>query len=256
MATTLSQAGSLQETLAKIQNNPLYTRELQDYYLTTYAPGLTQATFGINAARNAFQANEGARATQRGEAVRRIAGDYASRGMRTPSAINRDRSRVQGEFANLSREEQNRIMDLENQRDVQFGTGAQSGETFMTDPTSFGSIGAGAQQSALAGLTRLPELYNLLGMGASTAPIAEAAPAAQAAPQPVTIASLLPQAAAPAPVAAAPAPVAAAPVAVASTPAKAGTARKTAAASITKPAPKPATKSVGTKSGLIGRNAI
>jgi hypothetical protein len=170
MATTVSQAGSLEQTLANIRNNPLYTQELTDYYLTTYAPGLTQATFGINAARNAFQANEGTRTTQRGEAVRRIAGDYASRGMRTPGAINRDRSRVQDQFAGQSREEQARIADLENQRDVQFGAGAQSGETFMTDPVSFGSIGAGAQRSALANLTRLPEIYNLLGVGANTAP--------------------------------------------------------------------------------------
>lgn len=193
MATTLSQAGSLQNVL----NSPQYAQELTDYYLTTYAPGLTQATFGINAARNAFQANEGTRVTQRGEAVRRVAGDYASRGMRTPGAINRDRSRIQGEFANQSREEQNRIADLENQRDVQFGTGAQSGETFMSNPTLFGSIGAGARRSALSGLQSLPELYNLLGIGASTAPMNEPMQQAEA-PQPVTIASLLPQAAAPA----------------------------------------------------------
>jgi hypothetical protein len=193
MATTLSQAGSLQNVL----NSPQYAQELQDYYLSTYAPGLTQATFGINAARNAFQANEGARTQQRGEAVRRIAGDYASRGMRTPGAINKDRSRVQNEFAGQSREEQARIADLENQRDVQFGTGAQSGETFMNNPTLFGSIGAGARRSALAGLQSLPEYYNLLGMGASTAPMNEAPMQAEA-PQPVTIASLLPQAQAPA----------------------------------------------------------
>ena len=166
MATTLSQSGSIQNVL----NSPLYQRELQDYYLSTYAPGLTRATFGINAARNAFQANEGDRTTRRGEAVRRIAGDYASRGMRTPGAINRDRSRVQDQFARQSREEQNRIMDLENERDVQYGTGAQTGETFMTDPVKFGSIGAGARRSALSGLQGLPEYYNLLGVGASTAP--------------------------------------------------------------------------------------
>jgi hypothetical protein len=166
MATTLSQAGSLQNVL----NSPLYQRELQDYYLSTYAPGLTRATFGINAARNAFQANEGERTTQRGEAVRRIAGDYASRGMRTPGAINKDRSKVQNQFATQSREEQNRIMDLENERDVQYGAGAQAGETFMSDPVKFGSIGAGARRSALSGLQGLPEYYNLLGVGASTAP--------------------------------------------------------------------------------------
>jgi hypothetical protein len=166
MATTLSQAGSVQNVL----NNPLYQRELQDYYLTTYAPGLTEATFGINAARNAFQANEGTRATQRGEAIRRIAGDYASRGLRSPGAINRDRSRVQDQFAGQSREEQNRIAELQNERDVRFGTGAQSGETFMSDPVKFGSIGAGARRAALNNLQGLPEYYNLLGVGASTAP--------------------------------------------------------------------------------------
>jgi hypothetical protein len=166
MATTLSQSGSIQNVL----NSPLYQRELQDYYLSTYAPGLTRATFGINAARNAFQANEGDRATQRGEAVRRIAGDYASRGMRTPGAINRDRSRVQDQFARQSRQEQSGIMNMENERDVMYGTGAQTGETFMTDPVKFGSIGAGARRSALSGLQGLPEYYNLLGVGASTAP--------------------------------------------------------------------------------------
>jgi hypothetical protein len=173
MATTVSQAGSLEETLANIRNNPLYTQELKDYYLTTYAPGLTQATYNINAARNAFQANEGNRATQRGEAVRRIAGDYASRGMRTPSAVNRDRSRVQNEFANQSREEQARIAQMENERGVLYGESgqAQTGETFMNTPASFGSIGAGAGRSALAGLAGLPQQYGLLGVGAGAAPM-------------------------------------------------------------------------------------
>jgi hypothetical protein len=171
MATTLSQAGSLEQALANIQNSPQYIQELKDYYLTTYAPGLTQATFGINAARNAFQANENTRTRQRGEAVRRIAGDYASRGMRTPSAVNRDRSRVQNEFANQSREEQARIAQMENERGVLYGEGAQAGETFMNDPVKFGSIGAGARRSALSGLQSLPGQYGLLGMGASTAPM-------------------------------------------------------------------------------------
>ena len=196
MATTMSQAGSLEQTMANIQNNPQYIQQLQDYYLTTYAPGLTQATFGINAARNAFQANENTRTQQRGEAVRRIAGDYASRGMRTPGAINKDRSRVQGEFANLSREEQNRILQMENERGVLYGElgQAQSGETFMNTPAAFGSIGAGAGRSALSGLANLPGQYGLLGVGASTAPMNEAPMQAAPEPQPVTIASLLPQA--------------------------------------------------------------
>jgi hypothetical protein len=213
MATTLSQAGSIEEAMNNVLNSPLYSQQLQDYYLSTYAPGLTQATYGINAARNAFQANENTRTQQRGEAVRRIAGDYASRGMRTPGAINRDRSKVQDQFANLSREEQNRIMQMENERDVLYGAQgqAQSGETFMNTPAAFGSIGQGARQSALSGLQGLPGFYGLLGVGPSTAPMAEAPMQAEApAPQPVTIASLLPQAQAPAPAAAAPAPVSAA----------------------------------------------
>jgi len=90
--------------------------------------------------------------------------------MRTPGAINKDRSRVQDQFAGQSREEQTRIMNMENERDVMYGTGAQTGETFMTDPVKFGSIGAGARRSALSGLQGLPEYYNLLGVGASTAP--------------------------------------------------------------------------------------
>ena len=206
MATTLSQAGSIEEAMNNVLNSPLYSQQLQDYYLSTYAPGLTQATYGINAARNAFQANENTRTQQRGEAVRRIAGDYASRGMRTPGAINRDRSKVQDQFANLSREEQNRISQMENERGVLYGEGAQSGETFMNNPALFGSIGQGARRSALSGLQGLPGFYGLLGVGPSTAPMAEAPMQAAPEPQPVTIASLLPQAPAPAPAAAAPAP--------------------------------------------------
>lgn len=209
MATTLSQAGSIEEAMNNVLNSPLYSQQLQDYYLSTYAPGLTQATYGINAARNAFQANENTRTQQRGEAVRRIAGDYASRGMRTPNSV-RDRSRVQDQFANLSREEQNRISQMENERGVLYGEGAQSGETFMNNPALFGSIGQGARRSALSGLQGLPGFYGLLGVGPSTAPMAEAPMQAAPEPQPVTIASLLPQAPAPAAAAPAPAPAASA----------------------------------------------
>jgi hypothetical protein len=203
MATTVSQAGSVQNVL----NSPEYTRELQDYYLTTYAPGLTQATYGINSARNQFQANEGTRANQRGEAVRRIAGDYASRGLRSPGAINKDRSEVQNQFAALSREEQNSIANLENERDVLYGAGAQDGESFMNNPVLFGSVGAGARRSALSGLQNLPGQYGLLGMGPSRAPLEESGEGGSQSqsqsqspfqaqtfqqPPPVTIASLLP----------------------------------------------------------------
>lgn len=172
MATTVAQAGATtaDDELLNVLNSPQYSRAIQDYYLSTYAPGLTQATYGINAARNAFQANEGARTQQRGEAVRRIAGDYASRGMRTPGAINRDRSKVQGQYAAQSREEQNRIQDLENQRGVQFGEGAQGEESFINNPALFGSVGASARRAALSNLQNLPQLYNLLSVNPSTAP--------------------------------------------------------------------------------------
>lgn len=164
MATTVGQ-------VANVLQSPLYTQALKDYYLTEYLPGLTQTTFDINQARNEFQANESQRARQRGEAIRRIAGGYAARGMRSPAAINRDRSQVQDEFANLSRAEQNQIQSLINQRDVLYGAGAQDGETFMSNPSLFGSIGAGARRSSLEGLQQLPERYGLLGLNASTAPL-------------------------------------------------------------------------------------
>jgi hypothetical protein len=199
MATTVSQAGSLQNVL----NSPQYAQELKDYYLSTYAPGLAQATYNINSARNAFQANEVDRTRQRGEAVKRIAGDYASRGLRSPGAINEDRSAVQSEFANLTNAEKNSIAALENERGVQFGEGAKTGETFLKNPTLFGSIGAGARRAALTNLQSLPELYNLLGLGPSTAPTTPAkggskkkssSASATSNVTPVTIASLLPQA--------------------------------------------------------------
>ena len=157
--------------VANILESPLYTQNLQDYYLSTYAPGLTQATFDINQAQTEFAANEANRARQRGEAIKRVAGSYAARGMRSPAAINRDRSEIQSEFANLSRAEQNQIQALINQRDVLYGAGAQSGETFLSNPTLFGSIGAGARRESLSNLQDLPQLYNLLGLGASTAPL-------------------------------------------------------------------------------------
>jgi len=157
--------------VADILNSPLYTQNLKDYYLSQYLPGLTQATFNINQAQTQFGANEADRARQRGEAIKRVAGSYAARGMRSPGAINRDRSEIQSEFANLSRAEQGQLQALMSERDVMFGAGAQDGETFLSDPTLFGSIGAGARREALSGLQQLPERYGLLGLGASTAPL-------------------------------------------------------------------------------------
>jgi hypothetical protein len=176
--------------VANILNSPLYSQNLKDYYLTQYLPGLTQTTFDINQARNVFQANEAQRARQRGEAIKRVAGSYAARGMRSPAAINEDRSAIQEQFANLSREEQNQIQALINQRDVMYGAGAKDGETFMRDPNLFGSIGAGARRASLQELQQLPEMYNLLGLGASRAPLvpkpAPATPAAPATPSPAS----------------------------------------------------------------------
>jgi hypothetical protein len=162
--------------VADILNSPLYTQNLKDYYLSQYLPGLTQATFNINQAQTELGANEANRARQRGEAIKRVAGSYAARGMRSPAAINRDRSEIQSEFANLSRAERNQLQALMNERDVMFGAGAQTGETFLSDPTLFGSIGAGARRSALGSLQEMPQLYNLLGLGASTAPLVPVTP--------------------------------------------------------------------------------
>ena len=128
--------------VANILESPLYTQNLKDYYLTQYLPGLTQQTFDINQAQIGFQANEADRARQRGEAIKRVAGSYAARGMRSPGSINQDRSEIQREFANLTRAEQNQIQSLLNERDVMFGAGAKDTETFMSNPNLFGSIGA------------------------------------------------------------------------------------------------------------------
>jgi hypothetical protein len=157
--------------VANILESPLYTQNLKDYYLTQYLPGLTQQTFDINQAQIGFQANEADRARQRGEAIKRVAGSYAARGMRSPGSINQDRSEIQREFANITRAEQNQIQSLLNERDVMFGAGAKDTETFMSNPNLFGSIGAGARRSSLEGLQQLPERYGLLGLNASTAPM-------------------------------------------------------------------------------------
>jgi hypothetical protein len=156
-----------------ILDSPLYSQNLKDYYLSQYLPGLTEATFNINQAQTEFGSNEADRARQRGEAIRRVAGGYAARGMRSPGAINKDRSEIQSEFGKMSRAEQARIQALQNERDVMFGAGAQDSETFLSDPTLFGSIGAGARRSSLEGLQQLPDRYGLLGLGASTAPLVQ-----------------------------------------------------------------------------------
>jgi len=156
-----------------ILDSPLYSQNLKDYYLSQYLPGLTQATFNINQAQTEFGSNEADRARQRGEAIRRVAGGFAARGMRSPGAINRERSGIQSEFGKLSRAEQARIQALQNERDVMFGAGAQDSETFLSDPTLFGSIGAGARRSSLEGLQQLPDMYGLLGLGASRAPLVQ-----------------------------------------------------------------------------------
>ena len=168
--------------VADILNSPLYTQSLKDYYLSQYLPGLTQATFNINQAQTEFGSNEADRARQRGEAIKRVAGSYAARGMRSPGAINRDRSEIQSEFGKMTRAEQARIQALSNERDVMFGAGARDKETFLSDPTLFGSIGAGARRSSLEGLQQLPEQYGLLGLGASRAPLMQSEPAAASKP--------------------------------------------------------------------------
>ena len=168
--------------VANILESPLYSQNLKDYYLTQYLPGLTQQTYDINQAQIGFQANEAQRSKQRGEAIKRVAGSYAARGMRSPAAINEDRSEIQNEFANLTRAEQNQIQALINERDVLYGAGAQTGESFISNPNLFGSIGAGARRSSLEGLQQLPERYGLLGLNASTAPMVPTGAAAATTP--------------------------------------------------------------------------
>lgn len=147
--------------LASILNSPLYTESIKNAYLTQYLPGLTQANYEINRARAQEVQNSFLRQQAQAQAIREIAGSYAARGMRTPKMVTEGFAPVQQATEMETAAAQQAINDLVANKEVLFGTGATSQETFITDPVKFGSVGAGARRTALSELLALPEAYGL-----------------------------------------------------------------------------------------------
>mgnify|MGYP006150850277 CR=1 FL=1 len=158
--------------LSNILNSPLYTEELKNNYLQTYLPGLTKANFDINTAKAAELENDVMRRQYQAEAIRSVAGDYASRGMRTPEMANRGFAPIQQDVEQDRTAAGRNITGLEGQKELLYGAGALDGETFMTDPTKFGSVGQAARQQAVVNLQQLPQQYGLTQVeNANTSPI-------------------------------------------------------------------------------------
>jgi hypothetical protein len=158
--------------LSNILNSPLYTEELKNNYLQTYLPGLTKANFDINTAKAAELENDVMRRQYQAEAIRNVAGDYASRGMRTPEMANRGFAPIQQDVDQARTAANRNITGLEGQKELLYGAGALDGETFMSDPNMFGSVGQAARQQAVVNLQRMPKDYGLTQVeNANTSPI-------------------------------------------------------------------------------------
>lgn len=155
--------------LASILNSPLYTESIKSAYLTDYLPGLTQANYEINKARAQEVQSSFLRQQAQTQAIRDIAGSYAARGMRTPKMVTEGFAPVQQATELDKAAAEQAINELIAGRDVLYGTGAQDAETFITNPTLFGSIGAGARRSALSELMQLPEMYGLTQVAQASA---------------------------------------------------------------------------------------
>lgn len=158
--------------LASILNSPLYTESIKNSYLTQYLPGLTQANYEINRARAQEVQNSFLRQQAQAQAIREIAGSYAARGMRTPKMVTEGFAPVQQATEMEKASAEQSINDLIAGRDVLYGAGATSAENFISNPTLFGSIGAGARRTALSELMQLPEAYGLTQVSqANTSPL-------------------------------------------------------------------------------------
>jgi hypothetical protein len=162
MATTGS-AGAA-DPMASILNDPLYQEALKAYYNETYIPGLTQSQYNIGQSKSRLVENDLTRAQAQREAIQRTAGGYASRGFRSPKMVTKDFAGIQGRTAAQRREEEAGINAQQNQQDVLYGANPNLGG-FFKDPTSYGSIGAGARRASLAELFSLTDKYKELGLG-------------------------------------------------------------------------------------------
>jgi LysM repeat protein len=170
--TTGNTAVDSANILSSILNSPLYTETIKNAYLSDYLPGLTRATYEINAARANEVKNAFRRQQAQADAVREIAGNYAARGLRTPKMVTEGFAPVQRETAAAKDEAEAAINSLIANKEALYGAGAQDSETFITDPTMFGSVGAGARRSALSELQSLPAFYGLTQVEqASSSPI-------------------------------------------------------------------------------------
>lgn len=147
--------------LASILNSPLYTESIKNAYLTQYLPGLTQANYEINKARAQEVQNSFLRQQAQAQAIREVAGSYAARGLRTPKMVTEGFAPIQQATELERTAAEQTINDLIANKEVLYGAGAKDSETFITDPTMFGSIGSGARRSALGELLQLPEMYGL-----------------------------------------------------------------------------------------------
>lgn len=158
--------------LSSILNSPLYTQTIKDSYLSTYLPGLTQATYDINKARADEVQNAFNRQQAQAAAIREIAGNYAARGMRTPKMVSEGFAPVQQNTEQAKKAAEDYINQLVANKEVLYGAGATSAESFITDPALYGSVGAGARRSALSELQALPDIYGLKQVeSASSSPL-------------------------------------------------------------------------------------
>jgi hypothetical protein len=148
-----------------ILDDPLYQEALRSYYNESYIPGLTQSQFGIGQSRNAMVENDLSRSQAQREAIQRTAGNYASRGFKSPKMVTKDFAQIQGNTAAQKRAEEASIARMQNEQDVLYGAGGTDLQSFLKDPTRYGSIGAGARRASLANLPQLAEKYKNLGLG-------------------------------------------------------------------------------------------
>ena len=147
--------------LSNILNSPLYSEAIKSAYLTDYLPGLTQSTYNVNAKRTAEVQNSVLRQQAQRRAVRNVAGDYASRGLRTPKMITEGIDPIQQSTERATTAAQQEISGLENSQELLYGKTTADEGSFITNPAAFGAIGAQARRAAIGGLQSLPQNYGL-----------------------------------------------------------------------------------------------
>lgn len=148
--------------IGDILASPEYSQALKSFYLTEYAPGLMQSQRQVDTAKSQYEQDKLSRQQAQQEAIKRISGGYAARGMRSPSMINKDFSKIRGEYEGQNRQQQSAIDQLIADMQLQYGVqGANADTAFLTDPTLYGTIGARGRENALQSARDLIDKYNL-----------------------------------------------------------------------------------------------